>query len=57
MLMEQSEEMEEEVLAKEEEVRSLREEFPKQNLPELENVTQLEAPEGQMETAEEEEKG
>lgn len=55
MSIEQSEEIEEEVLAEEEEVPLLQEELPEQNLLELENMTRLEEPEGQTETAGEEE--
>uniref|UniRef100_A0A3Q2LUJ9 Protein disulfide-isomerase-like protein of the testis n=1 Tax=Equus caballus TaxID=9796 RepID=A0A3Q2LUJ9_HORSE len=54
--IEQSEVIEEEVLAEEEEVPFMQKELPEQKLPELENGTKLEEPAGQKETAQKEEK-
>ena len=47
---------EKEVLGEEKEVPFTKKELPEQKLPELENLTKLEGPAGQKETAEEEEK-
>ncbi|XP_036682438.1 protein disulfide-isomerase-like protein of the testis isoform X2 [Balaenoptera musculus] len=54
--VEQSEVTEKEVLGEEKEVPFTKKELPEQKLPELENLTKLEGPAGQKETAEEEEK-
>ena len=54
--IEQSEVIEEEVLAEEEVVPFMQKELPEQKLPELENGTKLEEPAGQKETAQKEEK-
>ena len=54
--VEQSEMTEEEAFAEEKKVPFIKEELPDQKLPELENVTVLEEPAGQKETAQLEEK-
>ncbi|XP_058426565.1 protein disulfide-isomerase-like protein of the testis [Diceros bicornis minor] len=51
--VEQTEVIEEEVLAEEEEIPFMEKESPEQKLPELDNGTKLEQPAGQKETAEE----
>ncbi|XP_031543150.2 protein disulfide-isomerase-like protein of the testis [Vicugna pacos] len=54
--VEQSEAAEEDILAEEKEVPFIKKELPEHELPELENVTELEEPAGQKEMAKEEEK-
>ncbi|XP_006177349.2 protein disulfide-isomerase-like protein of the testis [Camelus ferus] len=54
--VEQSEVAEEDILAEEKEVPFIKKELPEHELPELENVTELDEPAGQKEMAKEEEK-